>query len=114
VASANLDLVRSIYPNWERGDFGSAEWAHPEIEFVIADGPSPGTWRGWAGMAEAWRDFLSAWDEYRVEAEEYRELDDERVLVFIVVTGRGKTSGLELGQMRASGLNCSRSVTARS
>jgi hypothetical protein len=45
------------------------------------------------------RDFLSAWEEYRVEAEEYRELDDERVLVLTRNTGRGKASGLELGQL---------------
>jgi ketosteroid isomerase-like protein len=32
-----------------------------------------------------------------------RELDDERILVFISVTGRGKKSGLELGQMQAKG-----------
>jgi hypothetical protein len=37
------------------------------------------------------------------EAEQYRELDDECVLVLVDWRGRGKTSGLELGQMRAKG-----------
>jgi ketosteroid isomerase-like protein len=99
MASANLELVQSIYAAWERGDFGSAEWAHPEIELVTDDGPAPGAWKGVAAMAEGWRDFLSTWEEYRVEVEEYRELDEERVLVLMLHCGRGKTSGLEVGQM---------------
>jgi ketosteroid isomerase-like protein len=101
VASQNLDLVRSIYAAREHGDYGSADWAHPEIEFVFADGPTPGSWRGVAAMAKAWREFLSAWDNARPEVEEYRELDDERVLVLGHIRGRGKTSGLELAQVQA-------------
>jgi ketosteroid isomerase-like protein len=103
--SANLDLVRSIYANWERGDYGSTEWAHPDIELVAAsDGPDPGRWTG-AEIAQAWRNYLKAWEDHRSEAEEYREIDNERILVLINVTGRGKTSGLDLGQMQAQGAN---------
>jgi ketosteroid isomerase-like protein len=102
-ASSNLDLVRSIYAAWERGDFSSVEWADPEIEFVMPDGPSPVSWRGLSGMAEGMRDFLSAWEDLRVEVEEYREIDGERVLVLGHNTGRGKASGLELGQMGTRG-----------
>ena len=51
-------------------------------------------------MARAWREFPRAWEDLRAEAEEYRELDGERVLVLIHHRGRGKTSGLELGQMQ--------------
>jgi ketosteroid isomerase-like protein len=96
--SANLDLLRSIYAAWERGDWTSLEWAHPEIEFVVADGPDPGSWTGIAAMAEAWRDHVSSvFADVRLEVDEYRELDDERVLVLLTFHGRGKLSGLEVG-----------------
>jgi ketosteroid isomerase-like protein len=103
--SANLGLVRSIFADWERGDFGSAQWADPQIEWVLADGPAPRSWTGPAGLAEGTRDWLDAWEGYRIEADEYRELDDERVLVLTRYGGRGKTSGLEIGQMRTKGAN---------
>jgi ketosteroid isomerase-like protein len=99
----NLDVVRSIYAEWERGDYGLAEWAHPEIEWVIADGPTAGTWIGVAGMAESVRSMLSAWDDLRFYADEYRALDDERVLLLFRRTGRGKISGIELGEFRGGG-----------
>ena len=101
--SQNLNLMRSIFVAWERGNFGETDWADPEIEHVFADGPNPGSFTGMAGMAEGWREFLGAWENYGVVADEYRELDDERVLVFHHRTGRGKASGMELGQMRTQG-----------
>ena len=100
MSSANLDLVRSLYADWERGDFfANADWAHAEIECVMVDGPTPGRGTGLTGMANVWRDVISAYEDFRVTAEEYLELDEQRVLVLVRFSGRGKTSGLELGQM---------------
>jgi ketosteroid isomerase-like protein len=101
--SANLDLVRSIVADWERGDFSSVEWAHPEIEYVFADGPDPGSWTGLAAVAEVVRERISAFEGYRFEADTYRDVDADRVLVVTGYSGRGKTSGLELGQIGAKG-----------
>jgi ketosteroid isomerase-like protein len=92
----NLDLVRSIYADWERGDFGRSDWMDPGIEWVWVDGPDPATWHGLAGMAEGFRGFFSAWADARVEAEEFRELDAGRVLVLFHGAGRGKASGITL------------------
>jgi ketosteroid isomerase-like protein len=101
--SENLDLVRSIYVDWERGVYASADWAWSDIEFVKADGPDPGTWKGVVEMARSWYDSLSAWAEFRSEGNEYRELDAERVLVLTYFWALGKTSGLEVGQARGQG-----------
>jgi hypothetical protein len=98
--SENLDLVRSIFANWERGDYRSTEWAHPAIDCAVADGPDPGSWSGLPGMAEAWRSISSDVENLRILAEEYRELDDQRVLVLLSSSGRGKTSGIDLLQVR--------------
>ncbi len=97
--SANLDLVRSITAAWERGDFTSVDWAHPEIEYLFHGGPEPGRWIGVAEMATAWFDTLEAWEDYSGVAEEYLEIDHERVLVLTHPSGRGKTSGIEIQQM---------------
>jgi len=99
--SENLDLVCSIYTDWERGDYSRADWAHPEIEYVVVDGPAPGHWTGLASMAAAWREILRFVERgARAEAEEYQELDAERVLVLVHNSGRAKVSGVEVEAMR--------------
>ena len=95
--SEKLDLLRSIYADWERGDyFSSVAWAHPEIEFVFADGPDPGTSIGIGAAIGRWREQLGPWEHLGIEATDYRELDDERALVLNRLRGRGTTTGVEV------------------
>jgi ketosteroid isomerase-like protein len=101
--SDNLDLVRSICVAHERGDFSSAEWAHPQIEFIWIGGPEEGSWTGVGALAERLGVFINAWESFRATVDEYRELDNERVVVLVHYSGRGKTSGIELGQTQAKG-----------
>lgn len=103
--SENVDLVRAIYAAWDRRDYEWTSWADPAIEFVIADGPSPGRWVGLAGMWQGWREVLSPWEDWRAEEREYRELDEQRVLALVTFSGRGKTSGLDVSRMHARGAN---------
>jgi ketosteroid isomerase-like protein len=101
---SNVELVRSIYADWERGDFSSNQWAHPEIEFVFAGGPEPESWTGLAGMAAGYRAWLGAWKDFRAEPEKSLVIDDERVLVFVRNSGRGRVSGLEIEERSVANL----------
>ncbi len=95
--SANLDLVRSIYADWERGDFSRADWADPDIEFGYGDGlESSSRWKGLGGMAEGYANFLRQWEDFRTTPVEYRECGDDCILVFVLTSGRGRHSGVIL------------------
>src|SRR6478609_7582793 len=96
--SENLDLVRSIYADWERGDWSHVEWADPEIEYGFADGPEPGYWTGPREMAEHYGEWLSGWKDFRGEPERFIVVDSARILVLARNTGRGRTSGFEMEQ----------------
>ena len=94
--SENLDLVKAIFVDWEKGDWGSSDWADPEIEFQMVGGLSEGTWTGVAEMAKVWGAMVNAWDGLTANAEEFRDIDDERVLVLLHNRGRGRESGIEI------------------
>ena len=101
--SENLELVRSIYADWERGDFSGAGWAHPEIEYMFADGLDRGSRTGLAEMAEHFHAWLGLWEGFRLTADEYRRLGNDRVIVLDRQVGHGKTSGLDLGELETNG-----------
>ncbi|MDX6615147.1 MAG: SnoaL-like domain [Solirubrobacterales bacterium] len=96
MSSANLDLVRSIYGEWAGGDWDSTWWADPEIELILHDGVTQGTYSGLAGIADAWRDFLGAWKDFKVVVDEYIDVGDDRVLALVHNQGQGRISGVDV------------------
>jgi ketosteroid isomerase-like protein len=101
--SENLDVVRSIYAEWKRGDFSSSDWAHADIEYTDTGGPLAGKTGALNRVGQGLREFLSEWEDFRLVADSYRELDDERVLVLDHRAGRSRASGLNLEAIRTDG-----------
>jgi hypothetical protein len=101
--SEKLELVRSIYADWERGDFSSSSWAHTDIEHTDAEGPLAGETGALGRIGHGVREFLSEWEDFRLVADSYHELDAERVLVLDHRTGRSRASGLSLETIRTDG-----------
>ncbi len=103
--SRNLSLVQAIYASRERGDFSSADWAHPEIEYVSDDPLLPlGRTTGVAEMARIRRNWLRAWKDFHADADEYIEVDGERVLVHVGYGGRANPGRLEITPTEAASL----------
>jgi hypothetical protein len=101
MASENLQLARS---NWEKGDFKSSDWAHPDIEFVEADLPDGAARVGIPAMNRAWTEFLRNWHEFSTHPEQYLELDEGRVAVLAAFSGRGKHSGMNVRDAEMKGV----------
>ena len=97
---SNVDLVRPIYEEWGRGNWRprfdvyhtNMKWGwsdeFPELAGVYEDREDPNP------RLLAW---LSEWEHWRAEAEEYLEFGNH-VVVLARYHGRGKRSGVEIGQ----------------
>ena len=101
MSQQNVELVRSVYDGWSRGDFSRIEAFHPEIEFEMVDWPHQTRVRGLAPMSDTWRATLSAWDGFRALPLEYLDCG-RNVLVINQIEGSGKESGAEVSAETAT------------
>jgi hypothetical protein len=56
MSSGNVELLRSLFAAWKRGDWSSIAWADPEIEFSMEIDifPDLGAYHGVQEMSRAW------------------------------------------------------------
>jgi ketosteroid isomerase-like protein len=60
----------------------------------------PRTYRGKAELREWFNQVRGPWDSFHVEVEEITEAADDRVFFALLLTGRGKGSGMEAPELR--------------
>jgi ketosteroid isomerase-like protein len=94
--SENLDLLRSIFAAWERGDFASGiEPLAADIRYSAAQPEGQAIASGRVEMARFLRDFLASWDRYWIELHDLQEVAPDRFLATATQYGSGKDSGAE-------------------
>lgn len=87
----NLDAVRAIYAEWERGNFrAGGELLDPHVMWIVAHGsPEPGVYVGSEEVTTWMRVQLDAWERLTVAAEEFLEAGDS-IVVAVRRRGIGK------------------------
>jgi ketosteroid isomerase-like protein len=101
MSEENVEIVRSVYQGWSRGDFSQIEVFHPDIDFEMVDWPHQTRARGIEEMWRTWRSTLSAWDDFRAVPTEYVDCG-HNVLVINQIQGSGKESGAEVSAETAT------------
>lgn len=97
MSSENVEAVRRISDAWARGDFSSAEWADPEIDFRTQFMASE-THHGIKAAAREWGGWLHTFEDFRSEALEFFDVGDQ-VVTFNRFSGSGKSSGVPLSEI---------------
>ena len=93
MSERDLETLAGLYAEWEHGDFGRDDAFAPDMEFVYSESfPEPGVHRGREAVREGWKRWLLEWADVTVVPERYIEAG-EKILVEILIRGRGRTSG---------------------
>ncbi len=91
----HVELVRSGYEMFARGDLdGVLNLCDEEIELVAFD-PAPTSFHGRTGVGDFLARLFGSFDEFRLEPERFVE-EDERVLVLL--RNRARTGSIEVDQ----------------
>jgi ketosteroid isomerase-like protein len=104
----NVEIVRRLYADWERGEFGGGETEFdPDVEFVIDGEVTLGSGmrsRGYAEIGRTWREYLADWGHFRTGSVEKVYESGDRVVVLTTLHMRGRASGIEIQELDAGAI----------
>jgi ketosteroid isomerase-like protein len=99
MSQENVEVVRTVYTAWNRGDRETAlGLAHPEIVIDASRRVfNPTTYVGMEGARRMLADMDEVWEQFHTELDELLDADD-RVVVIGRLIGKGRASGVEVEQ----------------
>ena len=99
MSERNVDIVRRGYEAFREGGIeAAAELLDPDIEWIPPkESPHAGTYRGPNAVKSEVQEFTSPFEGYEWEPREFIDAGD-RVVVIGYHRGRGRQSGVEIGQ----------------
>jgi ketosteroid isomerase-like protein len=94
---SDLDELRALLAEWERGDFtGGPRLFADDVRFSGAQPEGQVEARGPEGIAHFMRRFLQDWDSYAVETHHVEDLGDGRYIATGTQHGKGKASAMAI------------------
>jgi ketosteroid isomerase-like protein len=99
MSQRNVDVVRKAVDALSRQDADAfVASAHPEIEWEATDDRFPGfraLYRGRTGVRRWFEEAVEPWESVHNQIEEVTDVGGDRVLLDLLMTTRGGTSGVE-------------------
>ena len=98
MSEENVEVVRLAYERLNAGDIdGFLDLTAPDIEFRdLPQLPGSGVFIGHEAIRSWYRKLVEAFEALRFEVERTREATDDRVLLVLRATGRGRGSGAKV------------------
>jgi ketosteroid isomerase-like protein len=99
MSQENVEIVRRVLAEWERGDFrAAAKLLDPEIAFetFMPDANEIVVAHGTAEFEAFTRDWLAQWRNYRMIGERFQEVGQDKVFASVRQVATGQHSGVEV------------------
>jgi ketosteroid isomerase-like protein len=95
VSQENVEIVRSIYDDWLRGEWATDRF-DPQIAMVESETvPGATSAHGLDAVRRYMESFAKYWEQIHFEPQEYIDAGDQ-VIVVARLVGRGKSSGVDV------------------
>jgi ketosteroid isomerase-like protein len=93
MSQENVEIVRSAFEAYERGDFAAMlKDAHPEM-ITYRENPDGATYPGSDGLLKALAEWVEDFDEFTATAQEFIDANNHQVVVRVHQTAVGMQSG---------------------